>query len=52
MPGGWHPLTVRWAVPARRLVLPVAPGQLTRADIVLDQTGLRMAAPQTDRAEN
>lgn len=35
-----------------RLVLPVAPGQLTRADIVLDQTGLRMAAPQTDRAEN
>jgi type VI secretion system protein VasD len=35
-----------------RLVLPVAPGQLTRADIVLDKTGLRMAAPQTDRAEN
>jgi len=35
-----------------RLVLPVAPGQLTRADIVLDQTGLRMAAPQTDRAKN
>ena len=35
-----------------RLVLPVVPGQLTRADIVLDQTGLRMATPQTDRTEN
>lgn len=35
-----------------RLVLPVVPGQFTRADIVLDQTGLRMATPQTDRTEN
>lgn len=35
-----------------RLVLPVAPGQLTRAEIVLDQTGIRMAAPHTDRAED
>ncbi|MGY2136038.1 type VI secretion system lipoprotein TssJ [Pseudomonas reactans] len=38
---------VRW-----RLVLPVAPGQLTRAGVVLDQTGLRMATPQTDRTED
>ncbi|PMV20346.1 MULTISPECIES: type VI secretion system lipoprotein TssJ [unclassified Pseudomonas] len=35
-----------------RWVLPVAPGQLTRADIVLDQTGIRMAAPQPDRTED
>lgn len=35
-----------------RLVLPVGPGQLTRAEIVLDQTGIRMAAPHTDRAED
>lgn len=35
-----------------RLVLPVVPGQLTRAGIVLDQAGLRMAAPQTDRTED
>lgn len=33
-----------------RLVLPVAPGQLTRAAMVLDQTGVRMATPQTDEA--
>jgi len=35
-----------------RWVLPLAPGQLTRADIVLDQTGIRMAAPQPDRTED
>ncbi|ONH55629.1 type VI secretion system protein VasD [Pseudomonas cedrina] len=35
-----------------RLVLPVNPGQLTRADVVLDQTGIRMAASHTDRAED
>lgn len=35
-----------------RLVLPLAPGQLTRAAVVLDQTGVRMAAPQTDAKED
>ncbi|AKS09680.1 type VI secretion system lipoprotein TssJ [Pseudomonas trivialis] len=35
-----------------RLVLPVAPGQLTRAEIVLDHTGIRMAVPHPDRAED
>lgn len=35
-----------------RLVVPVAPSQLTRADLVLDQAGIRMAAPQTDTAEH
>lgn len=35
-----------------RLVLPVSPGQLNRAEIVLDQTGLRMAAPQVERTED
>lgn len=31
-----------------RLVLPLAPGQLTRAAMVLDQTGVRMETPRTD----
>ncbi|UII74018.1 type VI secretion system lipoprotein TssJ [Pseudomonas sp. HN11] len=35
-----------------RMVLAVAPGQLTRAHIVLDQTGIRRAVPQTDRTED
>lgn len=35
-----------------RLVLPVAPRQRTRARIMLDQSGVRIAAPQTDRAED
>ncbi|WP_426131992.1 type VI secretion system lipoprotein TssJ [Pseudomonas sp. DWP1b1] len=35
-----------------RLVLPVVPGQLTRAEVALDQSGLRLVAPQTDRTED
>lgn len=35
-----------------RLVLPVAPAQLTRADLVLDQAGIRIDAPHTRKAED
>jgi type VI secretion system protein VasD len=35
-----------------RLVLPVMPAHLTRADLVLDQTGIRFAVPHTDRQED
>ncbi|WDU64691.1 type VI secretion system lipoprotein TssJ [Pseudomonas poae] len=35
-----------------RLVLPVAPAQLTRADLVLDHTGIRIDAPDTRKAED
>lgn len=35
-----------------RLVLPVAPQQLTRVELVLDQAGIRIATPHTGRREN
>lgn len=35
-----------------RLVLPVAPARLTRADLVLDGTGIRMAAANTSKTED
>lgn len=35
-----------------RLVLPVAPARLTRADLVLDSTGIRMAVPDTRKTED
>lgn len=35
-----------------RLVLPVAPEQLTRADLVLDQAGIRIDTPHTRKTED
>ena len=35
-----------------RLVLPVAPAQLTQANLVLDETGIRTTVPHTDKTED